>query len=186
MGMLSYVYNITQVDVFVRSFKFILPEFRSNIAIRLSFEIPAQFRLTIAPPAANELVNESNRSLNPSVLSRKLPKSKSPFRPFGPGSVRRLFDSNTVRPFPTTSRMPANPSKIRSNSSVSSRPAPFPGEGSSVRTARLRGDNGGRAKSTFVKDAGEGGMAVIVGVAEVAVAGVSDEVAARGRFAELE
>jgi hypothetical protein len=173
--------------VFVRiSFKSILLEFRSNIAIKLSCEIPAQFRLTIAPPIVNELVNESNRSLNPSVLSRKLPKSKSPFPSFRPGSVRRLSDSNTVRPFPTTSRMPANPSKIRSSSSVSSRPAPFPGEGSSVRTARLRGGNDGRVKSTSVKDAGEGGMAVIVSVAEVAVAGVSDDVAARGRFAELE
>jgi hypothetical protein len=127
-----------------------------------------------------ELVNESKRSLIPSLLSRILPKSKSPFPVLVPTSAGRVSDSSVVRPFPTTSSIPAIPIRILSSSSVNNLPAPFPDEASSVSTDRLRGASEGSAKSKSWIYAGEGGIAVMIGVTEVAD-NPSEVVAERGR-----
>ena len=113
-----------------------------------------------------------------------LPKLKSPFTLLELPSTLRVFDSSAISPFPTTSSIPANPARIRSSSSESNLPAPLPGDGSSVRTARLSGARGGRAKSSSILEAGDGGIGLIVGVAEAAGRGISVVLAARDREGE--
>lgn len=139
-----------------------------------------QDRRIIVPPEVKELVKESKRSLIPSLSSRILPKSKSPLDVLVPISIGRVCDSSAERPLPTTSRIPDIPRRIRSSSSVNKRPAPFPVDASSVSTDRLRGASEGSAKSKSWMNAGEGGIAVIIGVAVVAV-NPSDVVAERDR-----
>lgn len=140
-------------------------------------------RLTIVPPAVKEFVNESSLSRATSFPSRIFPKSVSPFTKFTL-SAGRAFDSSAVKPFPTTSKIPAKPTRILSSSSVSNFPAPLPGCGSSLRTEKFKGAKLGTLKLKSETRAGDGGIAVIVGVAELVMTGMSVVVAERGRVGE--
>jgi hypothetical protein len=90
-----------------------------------------------------------------------------------PLSFSWLWTSSAERPLPTTSKIPENPTRIRSSSSRRSLPAPLLVDGSSVRTERFRGGREGRARSTSVRKPEDVGIefsvdaGAVIGGAEV-------------------
>ena len=89
-----------------------------------------------------------------------------------------------VKPFPTTSKIPAKSVKILSSSALSNFPAPLPGCGSSVRTERFSGPRVDHVESPLAAAAGDGGMAVMVGAGELTPNDASVVVAERAREGE--